>query len=187
MTGAVSIDYPRAQDADPIKAIQDSWLGARVGSEGFLTNAESLDRLHEMIESKNILVARRNEEILSYLTYYRRAEWEALHAAYTANLDYTSPELRDEWLERDYVVIDHIARNKAYPGDASVRLVMHLKRLLVEWRVGYFLGEISPDNQRSAAFFTKVLNATLVGSTTRADVPWDIYAASASAEPSSEE
>ena len=173
----LSIDYPRPQDADPIKAIQDSWLGARVGSEGFLTNAATLARLAEMIESRNILVARRDEEILSYLTFYHRADWEALHTAYTANLDCKSPELRDEWQNLDYVVIDHIAKNKACPGDASVRLVMHLRRLLVEWKVGHFLGEINPDNQRSAAFFTKVLHAAHIGRSIRESVPWDIYAA----------
>jgi len=176
---AHSIEYPRASDADAIKAIQDSWMGARVGSEGFLTNAETLARLAEMIASRNILVARQEDEILSYLTFYRRAEWERMYTAYTANLDYQSPGIRDAWQDRDYVVIDHIARNKAHSGDAPVRLVFHLRRLLGEWGVGHFLGEISPDNERSAAFFTRVLGATHIGHTVRENIPWDIYAAPA--------
>lgn len=179
----LSIGHPAAHDAIAIKAIQDSWVGARVGNEGFLTNAETLEHLLEMIASQNILVARREDEILSYLTYYRRFEWETIHVGYTANLGYQSPELRAAWQKRDYVVVDHIAKSKAHSGDASTRLVFHLRRLLGDWGIGHFLGEISPDNQRSAAFFTKVLGATRIGHTVRGEIPWDIYAATASRNP----
>ena len=77
----------------------------------------------------------------------------------------------------DYVLIDHIAKSKSYSGDAAVRLVVYLKRMLQELGVGYYLGEISPENQRSAAFFTKTLKAVYIGSTVRDGIPWNIYAA----------
>ena len=51
-------------------------------------------------------------------------------------------------------------------------------QMLGEWGIGLFLGEISPENERSAAFFTKTLRATHIGATVRDGVPWDIYAAS---------
>lgn len=89
-----NIVYPRIEDAESIKSIQDAWLDARVGSEGFLLCPESLERLREMIGSGNILVARRGDEIVAYTTFYRRKEWEVLHPGYTANLEYITPELR---------------------------------------------------------------------------------------------
>ena len=91
---ATKIEYPRIDDAESIKSVQDAWLGARVASEGFLLSPESLKRLREMIRSRNILVARRGEEIVAYITFYRRDEWETLHPGYTAALDYATPELR---------------------------------------------------------------------------------------------
>ena len=175
----IKVEYPRLTDAEAVKSIQDSWLGARIGSEGFLLSPESLDRPHEIIESRNILVARRADEIVSYITFYRRDEWESHHPGYTANLEYKSEELRESHVDADYVVIDHIARSRSYTGDAAVRLVIHLKGMLRDWRVGRFLGEISPENQRSAAFFVKTLRATRIGSTVRDDIPWDIYEAPA--------
>jgi hypothetical protein len=175
--GTISIEYPRHEDAEPIKFIQDSWLGARIGSEGFLLSPESLEQLREMIDSRNILVARRDDEIVSYITFYRRREWESRHPDYTAHLDFKTGELRLAHEKSDYVLIDHIARRQSYSGDAAVRLVIHLKGLLRKWGVGLFMGEISPENQRSAAFFTRTLRATHIASAVRDDVPWDIYAA----------
>jgi len=173
------VEYPRSVDAETIKAIQDSWVGARVGSTGFLLSPESLERIGEMIESRNILVARRGDDILAYLTFYRRSDWEVLHPDYTSNLTFMTDKLRSEYGDRDYVVIDHIAKNKLFAGDASVRLVVRLKNLLREWGIGYFLGEISPENERSATFFTRTLKAVHVGRTERDGFPWNIYAAEA--------
>ena len=170
-----NIEYPRIEDAESIKAVQDAWLDARVGSEGFLLSPESLERLREMIGSRNILVARRSQVIVAYITFYRRKEWEVLHPGYTVNLDYITPELRTTCETLDYVVIDHIARARSYTGNAATRLVFQLKKLLGEWGVGHFLGEISPKNQRSSAFFTKTLGATRIGSTVRDDILWDVY------------
>jgi len=175
----VSIEYPRRDDAESIKTIQDSWLGARIGSEGFLLSPESLERLREIIGSRNILVARLGDEIVSYITFYRRQEWEVLHPGYTAHLDYKTNALREEYVHCNYVLVDHIARSRTYTGDAPVRLVVRLKGLLREWGVERFMGEISPENQRSAAFFTRTLRATHIASTVRNDIPWDIYAAPA--------
>jgi hypothetical protein len=174
---ATNIEYPRIEDAESIKSVQDAWLGARIGSEGFLVSPESLGRLREMIGARNILVARRCEEIVAYITFYRRGEWESLHPGYTANLDYMTPELRTTFEALEYVVIDHIARSRSYTGDAATRLVLQLKKLLREWGVGHFLGEISPENQRSAEFFVRALGATRIGSTVRDDILWDIYSA----------
>jgi histidyl-tRNA synthetase len=173
----ISVAYPKLEDAESIKSIQDSWLGARIGSEGFLLSPESLERLRAIIESRNILVARQADEIVSYITFYRRQEWEVHHSGYTANLDYKTKGLRKAYENADYVLIDHIARSRSYTGDAAVRLVVHLTRMLQEWGVGLFLGEISPENQRSTAFFTKTMRATHVASTVRNNDPWDIYAA----------
>lgn len=88
----IKVEYPRLTDAEAVDSIQDSWLGARIGSEGFLLSPESLDRLREIIESRNILVARRADEIVSYITFYRRDEWESYHPGYAANLDYETKD-----------------------------------------------------------------------------------------------
>lgn len=176
---ALSVDYPGPGDAEPIKAIQDSWLGERIGSEGFLLSPESLERLREMARSRNILVARQGEEIVSYITFYKRPEWEKLHPGYARGLDYETPELRAGYQEAGYVLIDHIARSRSYSGDAAVRLVARLRRLLRQWGIDHFLGEISPENRRSASFFTRALGAVRIGSTVRDGNAWDIYAARA--------
>jgi len=177
MSTALHIEAAHPQDAAEIKAIQDSWLGTRVGSEGFLTNAETLARIAEMIESGNILVARQAGEIVAYATFYRRSEWETLYPGYTDGLKFKTDTLRAEYAAVDYVVIDHMARRRSYTGSAAVRIVMHLKRMMGEWGIGYFLGEISPENDRSAAFFMTTLRAEHIATTSRNSIPWDIYAA----------
>ena len=39
------------------------------------------------------LVARRGEEIVSYITFYRKEAWEAMNPGYAADLDYATPDL----------------------------------------------------------------------------------------------
>jgi len=150
---SVHVDFSRAGDASVIEAIQCTWIGERVGSDGYLVHPLPLQRIESLIASRNILVARGGHDILAYLVFYRRPEWEALHPRYAERLDYLTPQLRAAFQDRDYVLIDYIAKNRAYRGDAAGRLVFRLRKLVGEWGIGHFLGEISPQNIRSAEFF----------------------------------